>query len=65
MVMTESADLGKLISDAKHEAQSRKLPALVYLLGLAEIEFAKTGVVPARPDEKPKKRRPSGHRRGS
>jgi hypothetical protein len=63
--MARSPDLGKLISDAKHEAQSRKLPALVYLLGLAEIEFSKTGTIPARPVETPKKRGPFGHRRGS
>jgi hypothetical protein len=62
--MTDRADLGKMISDAKHEAQSRKLPALVYLLALAEIEFAKTGIIPARPLETPKKRRSFGHRRG-
>lgn len=63
--MADSADLGKLISDAKHEAQSRKLPALVYLLGLAEIELAKSGTIPTSPVETPKKHGPFGRRRSS
>lgn len=61
----DSADLGKLISDAKRIAKSRKLGTLVYLLELAAIEFAKTEEPPPRPASNPKKPGPFGHRRGS
>lgn len=61
----DSADLGKLISDAKRVAKSRKLTTLVYLLELAAIEFAKTEDIPPRPISEPKKPGPFGHRRGS
>jgi hypothetical protein len=63
--VTDSADLGKMISDAKRVAKSRGLKEVVYLLELAAIEFAKTSDIPARPVETPKPHGPFGHRRGS
>jgi hypothetical protein len=64
--MADSADLGKLISDAVRVADSRRLKEVVYLLKLAAVEAAKAGEIPpSRPVEKPKPYGPFGHRRGS